>query len=81
MCLFLVSWRSVAVANPTNALSNIPRAPNRTLRFIQKFAEDRFAALDVAHAGKLPIVAVRTFVKGVCQGTEQQVGCALCTRR
>lgn len=46
-------------------------------RFLQKFAEDRFTALDVGHAGKLPIVAVRTFVRGVCPGTEQQASVCL----
>jgi hypothetical protein len=46
-------------------------------RFLQQFAQDKFAALDVAHAGRLPVVAVRTFVKSLCPGPEAQVADAI----
>lgn len=42
-------------------------------RFVQRLAEDKFGSLDLQHSGKVPIVAVRSFVKSVTP-VEAQVG-------
>ena len=43
------------------------------LRFLEQYAEERFAALDVGHAGRLSLAVARTFVKSACPGPEQHV--------
>lgn len=44
-------------------------------RFLQRVAEDRFAALDLHHTGKVAIAGARGFVRQMSPGcSEQQVG-------
>jgi hypothetical protein len=50
---------------------------DQTRSFLLKYAEDRFAALDVGHSGFLPIVTVRGFVKSVVQGSDAAVSEAI----
>lgn len=61
-------------AHPLSVLALLRTA---TTRFLQQFAHDKFAALDAAHSGRLPVVAARTFVKSLCPGPEPQVADAI----
>jgi len=72
--LACTSYYQSNIATTTNRQIN--KQPNR---FLLKFAEDRFAALDVSHSGRLPVVAARTFVKSVLPpgAPDQQVADAI----
>lgn len=48
-------------------LLTLPPAPP-AVRFIASFAEDRFGAMDVQHAGRVDVVPVRAFVKAMSPG-------------